>query len=74
MIKQLLFVTSTMVFGYSTIRLIVCVYRYSAAEPHLADARTWARGGQLLCLGATLRRPPLAKGRMYLWKSTQLSV
>jgi len=35
---QLLFVTSTMVFGYSTIRLIVCIYRYSAAGPDLADA------------------------------------
>jgi len=40
MIMQLLFVTSTMVFGYSTIRLIVCIYRYSAAGPDLADARS----------------------------------
>jgi len=36
---QLLFVTSTMVFGYSMIRLIVCIYPYSAAGPNLADAR-----------------------------------
>jgi len=26
MIMQLLFVTSTMIFGYSTIRLVVCIY------------------------------------------------
>jgi len=39
MIMQLLFVTSTMVFGHSTIRLIVCSHRYSAAGPDLADAR-----------------------------------
>jgi len=38
---QLLFVTSTMVFGYSTICLIVCIYRYSAAGPDLADARPY---------------------------------
>jgi len=39
MIMQLLFVTSTMVFGCSTIRLIVGIYRYSSAGPDLADAR-----------------------------------
>jgi len=39
MIMQLLFVTSTMVFGYSTIRLIVCIYRYSAVGPDLTDTR-----------------------------------
>jgi len=39
MIMQLLFVTSTMVFEYSTIRLIVCIYRYSTTGPDLADAR-----------------------------------
>ena len=38
MIMQLLFVTSTMVFGYTTIRLIVCIYRYSATGPDLVDA------------------------------------
>jgi len=32
-------VTSTMVFGYSTIRLVVCIYLYSAAGPDLAVAR-----------------------------------
>jgi len=39
-----------MVFGYLTIRLIVCIYRYSAAGPDLADARPWAHH---------LVRPPL---------------
>ena len=42
MIMQLLFVTSTMLLGYSTIRLNVCIYRYSAAGPDLADVRPWA--------------------------------
>jgi len=40
MMMQLLFVTSTMVFGYSTIRLIVCIYHYSAAGSDLADVRS----------------------------------
>jgi len=43
MIMQLLFVTSTMVFEYSTIRLIVCIHRYSAAGPDLADSRPYVR-------------------------------
>jgi len=30
MVMQLLFVTSTMVFAYNTLRLIVCIYRNSA--------------------------------------------
>jgi len=38
MIIQLLFVTSTMAFGYTTVRLIVCIYHYSATGPDLADA------------------------------------
>jgi len=39
MIMQLLFVTSAMVFEYSTVRLSVCIYRYSAAGQDLPDAR-----------------------------------
>ena len=51
-----------MVFGYSTIRLIVCVYRYSAAEPHLADARPWARGGQLIVLRGHFEKAAFSEG------------
>jgi len=45
---QLLFVTSTMVFGYSTTCLIVCIYRYSAAMPDLADARSSDKANPLV--------------------------